>query len=88
MENRLRSEAFSSFAKLVAKSLIGSDDIYGTNLYRLLDTTRHYMRQKLVEAGRVPDVANRHVQYYLECIPDFEQMDLSRKSVACREMRS
>jgi len=73
-------EAFSSFAKLVAKSLIASDDIHGTNLYRLLDTTRHYMRQKLVEAGELPDVANRHVQYYLECIPDFEQMALEPRS--------
>ena len=38
-------EVFSSFTKLVSKSLIASDDIHGTNLYRLLDTTRHYMRQ-------------------------------------------
>jgi predicted ATPase len=67
-------EAFLSFTKLVAKSLIASDDIYGTNLYRLLDTTRHHMRQKLLESGELPDIANRHVQYYQECLPDFEQM--------------
>jgi predicted ATPase len=69
-------EVFSSFAKLVAKSLIASDDINGTNLYRLLDTTRHYMRQKLVESGELPDIANCHVQYYQEYLPDFEQMAL------------
>ena len=69
-------EVISSFAKLVAKSLIASDDISGTNLYRLLDTTRHYMRQKLVESGELPDIANCHVQYYQECLPDFEQMAL------------
>jgi len=67
-------EVFSSFAKLVAKSLIASDDIHGTNLYRLLDTTRHHMRQKLAESGELPDIANCHVRYYQECLPDFEQM--------------
>jgi predicted ATPase/DNA-binding winged helix-turn-helix (wHTH) protein len=67
------ANVFSLFANLVAKSLIASDDLGKTRLYRLLDTTRHYMREKLVESGEKL-IADRHAKYYQRCLPDFEQL--------------
>ena len=69
-------EVLSSFANLVAKSLIASDDVGRTNLYRLLDTTRHYMRQKLLESGEMTGIADGHAQYYQQSLPDFDQLAL------------
>jgi predicted ATPase/DNA-binding winged helix-turn-helix (wHTH) protein len=54
----------AAIARLVAKSLIVSD-IDGRRLrYRLLDTTRAYLRGKLAEAGEARVVARRHAEYF------------------------
>jgi predicted ATPase/DNA-binding winged helix-turn-helix (wHTH) protein len=50
-------------ADLVAKSLV-SADVGGTvTSYRLLETTRAYAREKLVESGEVDRFARRHAEY-------------------------
>jgi len=51
-------------ANLAAKSLL-STDLVGTIVqYRLLETTREYAREKLIEAGELDQCARRHAQYH------------------------
>lgn len=69
-------EFFSIFANLVAKSLVASDDMGSTKLYRLLDSTRQYMRQRLSECGESWRIADRHANYYRRSLPDFEELAL------------
>ncbi|MGF6229645.1 putative ATPase/DNA-binding winged helix-turn-helix (wHTH) protein [Inquilinus ginsengisoli] len=53
---------------LVAKSLI-SADIGGAKVqYRLLDTTRAYARQKLVESGEIDAVLRRHAEHHRDLL--------------------
>jgi predicted ATPase/DNA-binding winged helix-turn-helix (wHTH) protein len=50
---------------LISKSLVAAD-LSGSNpRYRLLDTTRAYVREKLVESGEDRDVARLHALHYL-----------------------
>ena len=49
---------------LVAKSLATADTRTATLGYRLLDTTRVYMKQKLIESGEADAVARRQATYY------------------------
>src|SRR6266567_929797 len=51
-------------ADLVGKSLL-STDVGGASLhYRLLETTRAYAREKLIESAELDRVARRHAEYY------------------------
>src|SRR5712692_8818961 len=51
-------------ADLVGKSLL-STDVGGASLhYRLLETTRAYAREKLIESAELDRVAPRHAEYY------------------------
>jgi predicted ATPase len=60
------SEVAESVANLVAKSLL-SADIGGTIVhYRLLETTRAYARDKLIESAEFDHFARRHAEYYRE----------------------
>jgi predicted ATPase/DNA-binding winged helix-turn-helix (wHTH) protein len=59
-------QAFDAVVNLVAKSLIAADVSGATARYRLLDTTRAYARQKLVDSGGVSQFASRHARYYLD----------------------
>jgi predicted ATPase/DNA-binding winged helix-turn-helix (wHTH) protein len=54
-------EALSS---LVAKSLVVADVANRGMPFRLLDTTRAYAREKLVESGERVTLARRHAEYY------------------------
>ena len=53
-------------ANLVAKSLVSVDAGVTRVRYRLLETTRAYSLEKLVEAGEFDAVARRHARRYLD----------------------
>jgi len=58
------SEAVDSVASLVDKSLL-STNVTGTIVrYRLLETTRAYAREKLLEIAEVNHFARRHAEFY------------------------
>src|SRR5882724_1937050 len=58
------SEVTDAVADLVGKSLL-STDVGGASLhYRLLETTRAYAREKLIESVEFDHVARRHAEYY------------------------
>src|SRR5216683_705443 len=58
------SEVTDAVADLVGKSLL-STDVGGASLqYRLLETTRAYAREKLIESAELDRVAPRHAEYY------------------------
>src|SRR5258708_5173434 len=50
---------------LVEKSLISADIDGPVAYYRLLDTTRAYAREKLLESGELETLARRHAEYYV-----------------------
>ena len=49
---------------LISKSLIAAEFTGGSSRYRLLDTTRRYTHEKLVECGEAAAAARRHASYY------------------------
>jgi predicted ATPase/DNA-binding winged helix-turn-helix (wHTH) protein len=56
-------EVFEGVANLVTKSLL-SANISGTTHYRLLDTTRVYAHQKLIESGELEHVERCHAEHH------------------------
>jgi predicted ATPase/DNA-binding winged helix-turn-helix (wHTH) protein len=60
------SEIFDCVANLVEKSLVTVDAASATVRYRLLETTRAYALEKLVEAGEFDTAARRHAGRYLD----------------------
>jgi predicted ATPase len=60
------SEVVDCVASLVAKSLVTADTGGATMRYRLLETTRAYALEKLVQAGEFDAAARRHARRYLE----------------------
>jgi predicted ATPase/DNA-binding winged helix-turn-helix (wHTH) protein len=60
------SEVINCVANLVAKSLVTSDAGGATVRYRLLETTRAYSLEKLVQAGGFDAAARRHAGRYLD----------------------
>jgi predicted ATPase/DNA-binding winged helix-turn-helix (wHTH) protein len=59
-------DVVDGIADLVAKSLVVADVGGPTTFYRLLDTTRAYAIEKLIEAGEVDTVSRCHARYYCE----------------------
>jgi predicted ATPase/DNA-binding winged helix-turn-helix (wHTH) protein len=59
-------------ASLVAKSLMTADSGGTTVRYRLLETTRAYVLEKLVQAGEFDAVARRHARRYRELFESAE----------------
>ena len=59
-------EVVDCVASLVAKSLVTADAGGANVRYRLLETTRAYALEKLVQAGEFDDVSQRHARYYLD----------------------
>jgi predicted ATPase/DNA-binding winged helix-turn-helix (wHTH) protein len=57
-------EVVDCVANLVAKSLLSADVAGAIVHYRLLETTRAYAREKLVESGELEQFARRHAQYH------------------------
>src|SRR5260221_14429755 len=60
------AEAVDCVANLVAKSLVTADSGGARVRYRLLETTRAYALEKLVEAGEFDAAARRHARRYLD----------------------
>jgi len=60
------SEIVDCVANLVAKSLVTADGGGATLSYRLLETTRAYLLEKLALAGDFDWAARRHGRYYLD----------------------
>jgi predicted ATPase/DNA-binding winged helix-turn-helix (wHTH) protein len=56
-------EIESAVENLVNKSLLGVRTSSRGKLYRLLDTTRHYALEKLVESGEHDSIAARHANF-------------------------
>jgi predicted ATPase len=59
-------------ASLIAKSLVTSDVGGAMRRYRLLETTRAYALEKLVESGEFDTVARRHASCYLDRFAEAE----------------
>ena len=60
------SEADYGVASLVTKSLVTADAGGAALRYRLLETTRAYAFEKLVQSGEFNSVARRHARCYLD----------------------
>jgi len=61
-----RSDVLSLLTQLVEKSLVTMDDVRGTTRYRLLETLRHYARERLEEHADESDrVRDRHLEHFL-----------------------
>ncbi|HUB13814.1 MAG TPA: winged helix-turn-helix domain-containing protein [Acetobacteraceae bacterium] len=55
-------------ANLVDKSLVATVDDNANRRYRLLDTTRAYVLEKLLESGESDAVRRRHAEYYRDLL--------------------
>jgi predicted ATPase/DNA-binding winged helix-turn-helix (wHTH) protein len=60
-----RREIVDCLADLVAKSLVRVDVEGAIMQYRLLETTRAYMLEKLTASGECNEIARRHTEYFL-----------------------
>ena len=58
------SDVVGAVANLVAKSLVSVNVAGETTLHRLLDTTRAYALEKLIESGELEQTARQHAAYY------------------------
>lgn len=63
-----RQETVLALEQLVAKSLVAADVSGSMVRYRLLDTTRAYASQKLVESGEASLFRRRHAEHCLEML--------------------
>jgi predicted ATPase/DNA-binding winged helix-turn-helix (wHTH) protein len=70
-ESLAPAELTETLATLGDKSLVTSDSTTATR-YRLLDTTRAYAWQKLTESGEALKVLQRHCQYLLQALQQFD----------------
>jgi predicted ATPase/DNA-binding winged helix-turn-helix (wHTH) protein len=52
---------------LVAKSLLQADVSRFSCFYRLLETTRSYLEEKLGQSGEIHDIVRRHAEYIRGC---------------------
>lgn len=59
------ADVLDCIVNLVAKSLLTADVSNTVAQYRLLETTRAYALEKLVEGGEFEAMARRHAEYYL-----------------------
>src|SRR6266536_3437275 len=79
------SEVGNSVADLVGKSLV-SADVGGTIAhYRLLETTRAYAREKLLESAEFEHFARRHAEYYRDL---FQRADAEFETRPTAEWRA
>jgi non-specific serine/threonine protein kinase len=69
------SAVMDGLASLVAKSLITPDRSDPRGRWRLLETTRVYALEKLVQRGGAAEVARRHAEFYLALFAPFSPAD-------------
>jgi len=76
-------------SSLVSKSLISASAGLTTMHYRLLDTTRAYALEKLVESGEAEQAARRHATYYCDLLEGTESaMDSAAVELSLANVRS
>jgi predicted ATPase/DNA-binding winged helix-turn-helix (wHTH) protein len=75
------SDIANCVANLIAKSLVVANVSGSSVLYRLLETTRLYAREKLVGSGEFERIARRHAEYYRDLFESVE-VDWRTKSTA------
>ncbi|HEX3350092.1 MAG TPA: winged helix-turn-helix domain-containing protein [Acetobacteraceae bacterium] len=63
-----RADVIDGFANLVAKSLVVMAADGTVARFRLLDTTRAYALEKLVESGEVNAIRRRHAEHYRDVL--------------------
>src|SRR5262249_11470804 len=59
-------DVLNLLTQLVNKSLVMVNEGEPSNRYRLLETIRHYGRDKLLEAGESVQVRDRHLDFFLK----------------------
>jgi predicted ATPase/DNA-binding winged helix-turn-helix (wHTH) protein len=79
------SDIVDCAANLVAKSLIAADLSGATGWYRLLETTRAYALEKLMQSGEFEQVARRHAEY---CRDLFERAEVELQTRPASEWRA
>ena len=76
------SDVVDCVAKLITKSLLAADSNDQVVHYRLLETTRAYAMERLLESGEADAVARRHADHYLDL---FERGEAERETRAAAE---
>jgi predicted ATPase len=71
-------EVIGGVANLVAKSLVAADVSGATVQYRLLNTTRAYVQQKLIESGDSEALARRHAEHHRDLFERTEAESATR----------
>jgi predicted ATPase/DNA-binding winged helix-turn-helix (wHTH) protein len=79
-------------AELVAKSLVSGIADGSTILYRLLETTRAYATERIVESGERDGIAKRHALYFaalLEgCDPTLQERSITERASYLSNIRA
>ena len=65
-------DALELITRLVEKSLINMYESFGATRYRMLETTRQYALEKLMEAGEDQTAHSQHFAYFLQLAQDAE----------------
>ena len=69
-----RADVFDVLSSLVDKSLIVADVNGPAPRYRMLETFRHYAREKLIERGELDAACRRHAAAHLQLAEDSERL--------------
>ena len=85
-------EVLDLLVALVTKSLVQADEDAGGEVrYRLLDTIRHFGRDRLVDAGEIDEVRDRHLGWLLalarSAAPGLDRADVAGARPARRPSR-
>lgn len=64
------AEAVEAISNLLSKSLIATSPAERRLRYRLLDTTRAFVADKLFESGEAPHVSRAHAEYFRDFLHD------------------
>jgi predicted ATPase/DNA-binding winged helix-turn-helix (wHTH) protein len=72
-EEMTAEAVFECLSNLIAKSLVSIQQSGEATRYRLLDTTRAYVRQKLKDSNDLNDAARRHAQFFRGLLEQAEQ---------------
>lgn len=76
-----KSDAVGAIASLVSKSLVSAHSNAGSVRYRLLDTTRAYVLEKLVESGETDQIARRHATHFRDFLERINNIEGDTRSL-------
>ncbi len=66
------SEVLDTLSQLVTKSLVSTENGGGHVRYRMLETIRLYARDRLIQAGELDPLRDRHLHYYCDLVQEAE----------------